>query len=599
MFACCGGKLRDDEEPGCDTPPLTAPLSPAAYDGDRDTAGAPHGVGGAYFQDKSTYRGAWVNGNMEGEGERRGIDHSVYKGQFKQGWFHGFGVLEAVTGAKYSGEWKEGLKHGTGRFEYSDGSSYDGEWVAGERHGDGLYLESNGTRFNGAWVRDKPNGVCHWKSESLSLEGEWHGRDSERENDAEVSLRYTPELLNRWNSDHKTVSHMPCRCLDEDQWSEYFARPSFRYDGTAERIDLRLVRLLESENMCKEEEGVVIGKHLTELLNGGVHPIGCALQDFCRLFGEAYLPQEGVPFPGADVQLPRAISDLRYFIVAMRNFMLENMTCYLDTKQRKRHAHSVLVDVVYPRVFDTVWTMYCHVWAAKDDLIARRVAPVASLAHAEVMARLGIKSFLRLGPEQEEGIATVVAPEAGRAPLDAGVSRGDEESIAQKSDDVLLLPSSPVSEQRTYSGPYAKAVAVLRRLPDYDSPTAKIECLKLCSDTILRCIETFPRDESLQVTLGAEDKFPVVLFVLIQAKVPHIAAECALMTDALDERTKQVSEAGYRVTELQAALDHLCAMPEGHASVEASAEEIHSDPRDTPTSPSNISLQLQAPDASA
>jgi len=57
--------------------------------------------------------------------------------------------------------------------------------------------------------------------------------------------------------------------------------------------------------------------------------------------------------------------------------------------------------------------------------------------------------------------------------------------------------------------------------------------------------------------VGAEDKFPVVLFVVIQAQLPHIVAECALMADALDERTRNVSEAGYRITELQAALDHL------------------------------------------
>ena len=40
-------------------------------------------------------------------------------------------------------------------------------------------------------------------------------------------------------------------------------------------------------------------------------------------------------------------------------------------------------------------------------------------------------------------------------------------------------------------------------------------------------------------------------------KGPHLCAEAALMADAVEEKARNVSEARYRVTELQAALDHL------------------------------------------
>jgi len=618
--------LSDDEteEEGSPCLPPASEREPVRYVGELDASGSRHGLGGAHFADGSTYYGLWAAGSMQGEGEHRGIDHSVYRGQFDRGRFHGDGVLETVTASRYTGKWNEGTKHGKGKFEYQDGSWYEGEWVEGERHGLGVLVGADGSRLEGLWVDDSVEGEALWLHEAFRLDGEWMAREEEDEADAQVSLQYTASLLQRWRAEHKLVSfggtsdaHRPS--AQGDQWTAYFSRKDSKYDSTAERIDRKLTSLL-AEGLTPEEEGVAVGNHLIGVLEGGIHPCGFLTNQFCRIFHQAYEPKQEIPFPGAAVSLPLAIGDLRGFLVSMRSYMFSHMAKCLDTKQRQRHAHSVLVDVVFPMVFPPIWSLYCEAWAVKDEAIAEVGKTFLAVTVSECMDRLCLKKSLRLDSLASIDRANVNPAEAAAAPpieseaieSEAGGASSEEltltligasseermsssdplwvntckgepgeegedgedgVSMAGSLDGVLLPPPSPVTRPSTCSTrvggdlravgdlrgtPYAEAIAILRRLPDHASPTAKIECLKACSRSILACIEAFPRGpDPKQITLGAEDKFPVVLFVVIQANVPHIASECALMSDALDERTRQVSEAGYRVTELQAAVDHL------------------------------------------
>uniref|UniRef100_A0A7S3DK68 Uncharacterized protein n=1 Tax=Palpitomonas bilix TaxID=652834 RepID=A0A7S3DK68_9EUKA len=100
--------------------------------------GKPEGYGEAFFNDKSTYAGCFLNGEMEG-----------------------MGTFSSQAGARYEGEWKQGFQHGYGRSLNTDGAVYEGEWSHGQRSGVGQYGESSvGVLFAGRWEKGCPSGRC-------------------------------------------------------------------------------------------------------------------------------------------------------------------------------------------------------------------------------------------------------------------------------------------------------------------------------------------------------------------------------------------------------------------------------------------------------
>ena len=102
-------------------------------------------------------------------------------------------------------------------------------------------------------------------------------------------------------------------------------------------------------------------------------------------------------------------------------------------------------------------------------------------------------------------------------------------------------------------------------------------------------IELFYQDDAdKELTVGAEDKFAILIYILVQARIPLLCAELALLQDCLDEKTRNSSETGYRITELQAVVDHLSNLQiepselvkDGSANIPSSA------------SPSGVQLEL-------
>ena len=135
---------------------------------------------------RSSHRGKWKQGAMEGPGEWWGADGSHYKGMFKDNKRNGHGTLKNADGTVLIGKWKNGKLHGNselfakeadiipryggmfdngefhgkGTYTYEDGTVYQGEWRTGQRHGHGEFRAKNGTvGYQGAWKDDLQDGT--------------------------------------------------------------------------------------------------------------------------------------------------------------------------------------------------------------------------------------------------------------------------------------------------------------------------------------------------------------------------------------------------------------------------------------------------------
>ena len=107
--------------------------------------------------DGGRYRGALMDGRMQGQGRIDYPNGSFYQGEFKDGLFHGAGAWEGAGGDRYVGNFHQGQFHGTGELTYGNGSVYRGEFARGRLQGTGT-LELIDARYQGEFLDDLYHG---------------------------------------------------------------------------------------------------------------------------------------------------------------------------------------------------------------------------------------------------------------------------------------------------------------------------------------------------------------------------------------------------------------------------------------------------------
>lgn len=118
----------------------------------------PKGTGTAtYVKSGNIYKGNYVNGQIEGQGEAIFKSGDHYIGGMSKGKFSGYGVYTFKSGNKYQGNFLDSKKHGKGKFIEADGSYYEGDFKDNLMHGYGKYIDANGkTLFEGRMENDNP-----------------------------------------------------------------------------------------------------------------------------------------------------------------------------------------------------------------------------------------------------------------------------------------------------------------------------------------------------------------------------------------------------------------------------------------------------------
>lgn len=172
LLAACG-----DGEPL--TPPDARLPDGARYRG-AVVDGLLQGQGRLDYPNGSWLSGRFVNGQLNGPGEWRDPKGGHYQGEFVEGEFSGSGKLTYADGSEYAGTFKHGRMHGEGRLtqgglsysgafrndrfhgygtlELADGSRHQGQFVRGEATGQGVLVDGDGNQFSGQFKRGRLNG---------------------------------------------------------------------------------------------------------------------------------------------------------------------------------------------------------------------------------------------------------------------------------------------------------------------------------------------------------------------------------------------------------------------------------------------------------
>jgi hypothetical protein len=123
--------------------------------------GEPNGLCEVYYADGAYFRGHFVNGEIQGQGEYQSAFNEMMSGNFQNSLLHGKNCfLQNAIEEVYMGQFKNGEIHGFGTcVDNKTGDSYDGYWNSSLRHGRGVTkLEGVGCH-RGYYI----NGIKHGK----------------------------------------------------------------------------------------------------------------------------------------------------------------------------------------------------------------------------------------------------------------------------------------------------------------------------------------------------------------------------------------------------------------------------------------------------
>ena len=113
--------------------------------------------------------GFWEKNKLNGIGFEIWDDKTFYKGEFLNNKKHGIGIYQWPDKTYYEGEWKNNKMNGYGIIYYTNESFYCGEVLNGNMHGFGLFSWKNKHKYIGYFKNDLKNGfgVFIWQMKPL------------------------------------------------------------------------------------------------------------------------------------------------------------------------------------------------------------------------------------------------------------------------------------------------------------------------------------------------------------------------------------------------------------------------------------------------
>jgi len=104
--------------------------------------------------------------------------------------------------------------------------------------------------------------------------------------------------------------------------------------------------------------------------------------------------------------------------------------------------------------------------------------------------------------------------------------------------------------------PYQSVIDALEKLNTTKTPVEKLDCLTKAASGILTCVDEFYADKTQHILMGAEDKFPVLIYAIIRANIDDLFSNIAFLQDFITNNIGD-EESKYRTSELTDAISYI------------------------------------------
>ncbi|KAL6066372.1 Protein kinase domain-containing protein [Balamuthia mandrillaris] len=439
-----------------------------------------------------------------GQGELHCSDGSRYLGTFNKDQRNGYGVFLFPNGDKYYGSWKDNKRHGRGLLLFSDGTFYDGGWWNDLKEGEGKLQFANGDSLIG-----------YWKGDNLT-------KASFKKGDPSMSSRGAQRLMNTTLSDSiHALSGTPM--MDANKWSGI--------GGSLSAVKLSL-------------------QDLPTYLSSSSNPVGERVYHFSITFHSMYSLSSSNTTK-VDRLLPNAIDDIISFITFTHQELVNGVNWEVeplpsaDPAANNAHLNKLVLihlkDIVFQKVYSTLFTLYQDKNKLRDGSFHAKMLSLKDVT----LEDLGVNTSADHSNMDETRLLTG---------LNAAVQRLknlEKEKTVRGKLACLVATSKEIIKACNASSSTTTSAAT----SSDDDDEAELNRKRTRAMDSLD-IDRNSDEEETQPNIGAEEKFPMFVWVVLKANIGDLCCHHDFLTDFMPKQTLTKSEIGYRVAELKAAIEY-------------------------------------------
>jgi hypothetical protein len=472
-----------------------------------------------------------------------------YYGNFLNDQMSGYGVMvfrnnDEIQEKQYYGNWKDNMQEGFGVMIYKDGTLYEGEWKQGNRNGKGVLSLPNGDRIEGYWKHGDIKKASYKKGtiKNSSRCSKILLRESVQELE---KIGYSANLhFSHINSSTIPDSDLMTQKKYKDFLKVYvpaikaeqkrFARSSTnqfiehrrkQINGNSEPLspmsrksiqDAIQTYLDESlfskfvQSHYHEESIDETDQYMNDMYNSNI--LFRITQDFVHLFGWRYHHSFITSPIDAKFQLPNALDDLFSFFNELKSVVADVLGIDAVAIYGSNKLMYTIKNCVTRRVYNTLFNIYKICYEEQDVLFRFKLLSLSKIS----MFELGVHPDFMLEEQNNQ-----------------------------------LLKR-----------PYNDAIVKLRQLSAncftaHDKYAQLVETHQEIINTIdynIMSKKKMNPNIKQQMDIGADDLFPVYLYVFIRAQLPNLYSEYMFMNDFMDEYVR-TTEASYRFTTFENAMN--------------------------------------------
>ncbi|KAL1491207.1 hypothetical protein ABEB36_011840 [Hypothenemus hampei] len=523
-----------------------------------------------------SYKGEWRDNKQNGYGIFTDTNNDVYKGYFKDGVPHGHGLLRkgtfmANSASLYIGEWIGGKKSGYGVMdEISTGEKYLGHWSECKKNGCGLIVTSEGTYYEGNFSNDTLTGQgimvlddgTHYEGEFKStgviggkgtitltsghvIEGNMSGNiDDEgggvKINGGVLRKKKQNEIIfgrlcaappKKWRALFTHCNDILGLCdlgMEGDTgkiWQNvavYLSKRNKDSDKSTFQHSLQNLDVIPpfSKETITAENYKEIKNYLNRAFESDFHPLGSLLNDLCEAYIASYSGKvHAILVNHAILEIndicQRVYDVIVHLFPALPSRDHDNSNNIIVVETDDEHGCETVnyQALLYPIVLPKVYNCLCTLLSLKNEAQERQYKKV----------------LIEWNKLADRSLMTVLSVERKFFNLDRCLN---------------------ISEN---SGSFVKAIEALQQLITVFLPKEKLKVIRTTVEKMTPVAKELLGDDYVW---NMDDLFPLFLYVVVRARIPHLGAELEFMENFMD-RNLENGELGIMFTTLKACYQQI------------------------------------------
>jgi len=107
--------------------------------------------------------------------------------------------------------------------------------------------------------------------------------------------------------------------------------------------------------------------------------------------------------------------------------------------------------------------------------------------------------------------------------------------------------------------PYASTIKLLRHMGSLHTLNAKLQCLSAAANSILTAVDKYYPDKTQNLVMGAEDKFPVLIYAVILSNEKQLFSQMMFLLDFTTDMVGD-DDSKYRTSEFNDAIKYVLSL---------------------------------------